>query len=92
MVGARRFERRTAVDIRFELSDQTKTIVWAGGVQRERREIISGGRIDDLQAPGQSFASPESEQSGWDKIFEPVIVAGIVGGLIYLFYTSRSTD
>jgi len=92
VVGPRKVERRTAVDMRFELSDQTKTIVWAGGVQRERREIISSGRIDDLQAPGQAFASPESEQSGWDKIFEPVIVAGIVGGLIYLFYTSRSTD
>jgi len=92
VVGARRFERRTAVDIRFELSDQTKTIVWAGGVQRERREIIPGGRISDLEAPGQAFASPETEQGGWDKIFEPVIVAGIVGGLIYLFYTSRSTD
>ncbi len=92
VVGPRKFERRTAVDMRFELSDSTKTIIWAGGVQRERREIISGGRIDDLDAPGQAFASPESEQSGWDKIFEPVIVAGIVGGLIYLFYTSRSTD
>ncbi len=92
VVGPRKFERRTAVDIRFELSDSTKTIVWAGGVQRERREIISAGRLDDLEAPGQAFASPESEQSGWDKIFEPVIVAGIVGGLIYLFYTSRSTN
>ena len=92
VVGARKFERRTAVDIRFELSDQTKAIIWAGGVQRERREIIPGGRISDLEAPGQTFATPETEQGGWDKIFEPVIVAGIVGGLIYLFYTSRSTD
>jgi hypothetical protein len=92
VVGARRYERRTAVDIRFELSDQTKAIVWAGGVQRERREIIPGKRLSDLAASGQMFASPEVEPGGWDKIFEPVIVAGIVGGLIYLFYTSRSTD
>jgi hypothetical protein len=92
VVGARKFERRTAVDIRFELSDATKAIVWAGGVQRERREIIPGARLGDLEAPGQAFASPAAEPGGWDKIFEPVIVAGIVGGLIYLFYTSRSTD
>jgi hypothetical protein len=92
VVGARKFERRTAVDIRFELSDSTKAIVWAGGVQRERREIIPGGRLSDLEAPGQAFASPEVEPGGWDKIVEPVIVAGIVGGLIYLFYTSRSND
>ncbi len=92
VVGARKFERRTAVDIRFELSDSTKAIVWAGGVQRERREIIPGGRLSDLEAPGQAFASPQVEPGGWDKIVEPVIVAGIVGGLIYLFYTSRSND
>lgn len=92
VVGTRKYERRTAVDIRFELSDRTKSIVWAGGVQRERREIIDGSRVDDLAAPGQTFASPTPEAGGWDKIFEPVIVAGIVGGLIYLFYTSRSTE
>jgi hypothetical protein len=92
VVGARKFERRTAVDIRFELADSTKAIVWAGGVQRERREIIPGARLRDLESPGQDFASPQAEPGGWDKVFEPVIVAGIVGGLIYLFYTSRSTD
>jgi hypothetical protein len=92
IVGARKLERRTAVDIRFELSDSTKAVVWAGGVQRERREIIPGSRLSGLEAPGQEFASPQTEPGGWDKIFEPVIVAGIVGGLIYLFYTSRSTD
>ena len=92
VVGARKFERRTAVDIRFELADSGKAIIWAGGVERERREIIPGARIGELEAPGQAFASPAAEAGGWDKIFEPVIVAGIVGGLIYLFYSSRSTD
>ena len=92
VIGSRKVERRTGVDIRFELSDAQRSIVWAGGVQRERREIIPGSRVDDLASPGQPFASPEAEPGGWDKVFEPVIVAGIVGGLIYLFYTSRSTD
>jgi hypothetical protein len=85
VVGARK-------DIRFELSDSSDSIVWAGGVQRERREIIPGSRVGDLASPGQPFASPEVEPGGLDKFFEPVIVAGIVGGLIYLFYTSRSTE
>lgn len=92
MVGSQKVERRTAIDLRFELSDETKAIIWADGFQRERREIIPGSRVRDLSAPGQSFASPETEPGGWDKVFEPVIVAGIVGGLIYLFYTSRTTD
>jgi hypothetical protein len=92
VVGARKFERRTAVDIRFELSNDAKTIIWADGITRERREIIPGARIAELGSPGQSFISPVADPGGWDKVFEPVIVAGIVGGLIYLFYTSRSTD
>jgi hypothetical protein len=92
VVGTRKVERRTAVDIRFELSDRRGSIIWAGGVQRERREILPAARLSDLESPGQDFASPEMEPGGWDRVFEPVIVAGIVGGLIYLFYTSRSTD
>jgi hypothetical protein len=92
VIGARKVERRTAVDIRFELSDKQGSIIWAGGVQRERREILPGSRLRDLESPGQAFASPQLEPGGWDRVFEPVIVAGIVGGLIYLFYTSRSTD
>jgi len=92
VVGSRKFERRTEVDMRFEFSDESKSIIWAGGVQREKREIISGADMRELASPGHPFAAPEADPGGWDKIFEPVIVAGIVGGLIYLFYTSRSTD
>jgi hypothetical protein len=92
VIGRRKVERRTAVDIRFELVDKQGNIVWAGGVQRERREILSASRLNDLESPGQAFACPEVEPAGWDRVFEPVIVAGIVGGLIYLFYTSRSSS
>ncbi len=92
MVGARKVERRSDVDIHFQLSDTSRAIVWADDIQRQRREIIPGGRIEELSTPGQTFASPPVEEGGWDKILEPLIVAAIVGGLIYLFYTSRSSN
>jgi hypothetical protein len=91
-VGARRVERKTRCNIHFRLSDDASAAIWAGDVERERREIIPGSRLQELGTPGQVFVSPEIEAAGWDKILEPVVVAGIVGGLIYLFYTSRSTD
>lgn len=92
VIGSRKVERRAAVDVHFQLSDSTTAIVWAGNVQREKREIIPGARVQELATPGQSFTSAQIEPGGWDKMLEPVLVAGIVGGLIYLFYTSRSTD
>ncbi len=92
MVGARKVERKTRCDIHFRLSDESSATIWAGNVERERREIIPGSRIEELGTPGQVFVSPEIESVGWDKVLEPVVVAGIVGGLIYLFYTSRSTE
>lgn len=92
VVGSRKVERKTQCDVHFRLSDESSAVVWAGKVERERREIIPGGRLKELSTPGQPFASPEAESGGWDKVVEPVVVAGIVGGLIYLFYTSRSTD
>jgi len=92
VVGPRKVERKSRCDIQFRLSDESSAVVWAGEVERERREIIPGSRLDELASPGQPFASPEAAPGGWDKMLEPVVVAGIVGGLIYLFYTSRSTD
>jgi hypothetical protein len=92
VIGSRKVERRAAVDVQLQLSDRSGAIIWAGNVEREKREIIPAARVQELATPGQSFTTAEIEPGGWDKILEPVIVAGIVGGLIYLFYTSRSTD
>jgi hypothetical protein len=91
-VGAKKVERRADADIHFQLSDTSNAIIWADEITRQRREIIPGGRIEELGTPGQSFATPEVEEGGWDKILEPLVVAAIVGGLIYLFYTSRSSE
>ncbi|MCK4510393.1 hypothetical protein KAW64_01570, partial [bacterium] len=92
MVGARKVERRSSVDIYFRLADDSNAIVWAGSEERERRDIVPGSRLETLGTPGQAFTSPEIEPGGWDKVIEPVVVAGIVGGLIYLFYTSKSSE
>lgn len=92
VVGRKRVERSTRVDLNLQLTDEDRAIVWAGSVQRTRRDIVPGSRLPELAAPGHAFASPVIEGGGWGKIVEPVVVAGIVGGLIYLFYTSKSTD
>lgn len=92
VVGARKVERETRCEMHFRLSDENSATVWAGGVERERREIMPGTRLQELGTSGQPFVSPEIQPAGWDKVLEPVVVAGIVGGLIYLFYTSRSTN
>jgi hypothetical protein len=92
LVGTRKVERRAAVDIHFQLSNTQRAVLWAGSAKRERRDIVRGSRIPELVTPGQSFTAPPLDAGGWDKVLEPVVVAGIVGGLIYLFYTSRSTD
>jgi hypothetical protein len=92
VIGARKVERRAAVDVHFQLADGSAAVIWAANVERERREIIPAARVQELGTPGHSFTAAEVEPGGWDKVLEPVLVAGIVGGLIYLFYTSRSTD
>ena len=92
LVGSRKVERRSAADVHFQLLDADKSIVWAGSESRERRDIVPGSRVADLSTPGQAFTNPEVEAGGWDKVIEPVVVAGIVGGLIYLSYTSKSSE
>lgn len=93
IVGARLVERKTDVDIHFQLSSSTtKDVVWAGNASRTRHEVISGSVVNQLATPGQPFTEPTLESGGWDKVLEPLIVAGIVGGLIYLFYTSQESS
>jgi len=92
LVGTRKVERRAAVDIHFQLSDTSRSVLWAGSAKRERRDIVRGSRVPELVTPSQPFTTPALDAGGWDKVLEPVVVAGIVGGLIYLFYTSKSTD
>ncbi len=92
LVGSRKVERRSAADIHFQLLDGDRSIVWAGSESNERRDIVPGSRVADLSTPGQEFTNPQIEAGGWDKVIEPVVVAGIVGGLIYLFYTSKSSE
>lgn len=48
--------------------------------------------------PGLEYSSSKSlrtiflaeKESGWKRIFEPIVITGVIGGLIYLFYASRA--
>jgi len=92
LVGTKKVERRAQVDLHFQVLDVSRSIIWAGSARRERRDIVLGSRLPELATAGQAFTSPSAEPAGWDKVLEPLVVAGIVGGLIYLFYTSRTAD
>jgi hypothetical protein len=92
VVGAKMAERKVTVDIHFQLSTGSGDVVWAGNARRERRDVVPGGALGYLSTPEQGFTAPEVQEGGWDKVLEPVVVAGIVGGLIYLFYTSKASD
>jgi hypothetical protein len=92
IVGTKMAERKVTVDIYFQLSTGSGDVVWAGNARRERRDVVPGGALGYLSTPEQSFTAPEVREGGWDKVLEPVVVAGIVGGLIYLFYTSKTSN
>ena len=51
VVGARRVERKTTVDIYFQFANDSKDVLWAGNARRERREIIPGGLVKQLATP-----------------------------------------
>ncbi len=39
-----------------------------------------------------TFTKPEKKATNWSKIVEPVVVSGIIVGLIYLFFSNQSSD
>ncbi len=51
LVGTRKVERRTDVDIHFQLAETSGAVIWAEEIRRERREIIPGSRVAELVTP-----------------------------------------
>ena len=45
-----------------------------------------------VEAGLYSFTKPERETKKWGRIVEPVVVSGIIVGLIYLFFSNQSGD
>jgi len=92
-VGPRRIRRLAKVDLHLRLcEDGGRRVVWSENVAHSVSDVIPHGAADLLESGNYAFAKPERTPGVLARVYEPLIVGGIVGGLVFLFYSNQSGD
>ncbi len=90
-LGQRVVERLAAVDLNCRLvSGDAKNIIWVGNGRSERLDIVPKSKLDLLEGRAYPFTRPSLPPQSLSRIVEPVLVLGIVAGLVFLFYSNQN--
>jgi hypothetical protein len=66
-----------------------QSVVWIGEAERSHKDKFSYGDLEEIEAGSFMFTKPEQKSTSWGKVVEPVVVSGIIIGLIYLFFSNQ---
>ena len=88
-LGPKRVERATSVDLSCRLIDgRTDDVKWVGEGDAVRIDRIAKSKLPIYETAG--FTPTPLPNRGSFRYVEPVVVGGIVAGLVYLFYTNQN--
>jgi TonB family protein len=90
-VGPKRVERfaRMRVDLRLKRGGQ---VLWAGSAEHYASDRVPFGALPYLENDAYAFAKPEIAPGTWGRFLEPVLVSGVIGGLVFLFYANQTSN
>lgn len=92
-VGAKEVDRLSEVAIFTKLLDSsTGEIVWVGEAQKKYEDRIAYSLLERVEDPDRDFTVPVRDEIKWSRFVEPVIVSGIVVGLVYLFFSNQDSN
>ncbi len=88
--GPKRVTRfgRTRIELRLEDGED---VIWASSAEHYVSDQVPAGALFALEGSNYEFSRPPLPE-GSGKLVEPFIIAGIVGGMIALFYTNQAAD
>ena len=89
-LGPKRVTRfgRTRIELRLEKGEE---VIWASSAEHYVSDQVPAGTLPALEGSKYEFSSPPLPQ-GSGKLVEPLVIAGVVGGMIALFYTNQAAD
>ena len=91
--GAKEVERLTEIGIFAQLVDlDSGDIVWVGDAQKKHQDTIRYGQLRAVEEEQYAFTRPERDELRWSRLVEPIIVTGIISGLVYLFFSNQSDE
>jgi hypothetical protein len=92
-VGKKEVKRLAEVGVFVKLIDSaTGEIVWVGEAQKKYEDRIAYSLLERVEDPTHDFTMPVRDEVRWGRFVEPVIVTGIVVGLVYLFFSNQDSN
>ena len=82
--------RDCRVTVALRLSRQSDgAVLWQHESSSHRGDRVTKTLLDALSNDDYKFADTRLEQRSWGKVAEPAIVTGVLGSLIYFFFSNR---
>jgi len=92
-IGSRRVERSAQITVHAQLVDRrTGDVAWVGESQKRYGDTIPHSLLNVVEEKQYEFTRPPRNEHRIAKFVEPVIVAGIVTGLVFLFFSNQKND
>jgi hypothetical protein len=90
-LGPREVQRTARADVFVQLIDlATGDILWVRECHKEYNDTIDLSRLKEVEDPQYDFTRPPHNEFKMARLFEPIVVGGIVVGLVYLFFSNQS--
>jgi len=88
--GRIRVERQALVEGRLTLRDpSTSRVLWIGDASRNLVDVFPRSQLPLVEDERFSDLKGVIPERNLNKVFEPVIVVGVVAGLVALFFQNR---
>ena len=89
-MGPRLVERLASVNLYTRLVNGSEEVVlWVGRGRAERLDVVPKSKLDLLEGRNYPFQKPVLRGGKLSKLAEPMLVSGIIAGLVFLFYSSQ---
>jgi TonB family protein len=88
-IGPKRVDRyaRVRLDLRLQRGEN---LVWARSAEHYVSDTVPYGALPFLENENFEFAKPVMPSGSLGRFVEPLVVAGLIGGLVALFYANQT--
>lgn len=92
-LGSKVVARAAQADVFVQFIDlATGDIVWVKEIHKEYNDTIDYSKLKLVEEAQYDFTRPSRSEFKMTRLLEPLIVGGIVVGLVYLFFSNQSSE
>ena len=91
-LGSKVVERAARADVFVQFVDlATGDVVWVKEIHKEYKDTIEYSELKLVEEAQYDFTRPSRSEFKMTRLLEPLVVGGIVVGLVYLFFSNQSS-